>query len=60
MDKLKFDIGQRFKKRKLNAGFTRVTYLGRRKNDSAKMALIEIIGNKYEIQINKKHSEILK
>ena len=33
--------------RRLDCGFTKITHLGRRKNDSAEMGMIELVGNKY-------------
>ena len=44
--KLTTEIAPRFKDRP--AGFTRIEYLGRRRNDKAKVAMIEIIGNPVE------------
>jgi hypothetical protein len=38
-----------FNCRSLPAGFTRITYLGLRKNDRAEMCHIEMIGNPMEI-----------
>jgi large subunit ribosomal protein L17 len=43
---LKYKVAPRFKKQL--GGFTRVTNLGRRKVDSAEMARIELIKNRYE------------
>jgi ribosomal protein L17 len=42
------EIAPRFKEINLNAGFTKVTSLGQRDGDSAKMAMIEIIGNQMQ------------
>ena len=44
--KLTTEIAPRFKD--LPAGFTRIEYLGRRKNDKAQVAMIEFIGNPIE------------
>ena len=33
--------------RRLDCGFTKITHLGRRKNDSAEMGMIELVNNKY-------------
>ena len=38
-----------YRYRNLNAGFTRIKYLGLRKNDRAKMCYIEMINNPIEI-----------
>lgn len=44
--KLKTEIAPRFKEHP--AGFTRIEYLGRRRNDKAQVAMIEILGNPVE------------
>ena len=44
--KLRDEIAPRFED--LQAGFTRVTYLGRRRNDKAQVGMIELLGNPIE------------
>ena len=60
--KLTTEIAPRFKDRP--AGFTRIEYLGRRRNDKAKVAMIEIIGNpveeyeKNELELEKEQHDL--
>ena len=49
IDKLKQEIEPRFREEGLKAGFTRVIMTGRRQNDRAKMATIELINNPMQL-----------
>ena len=43
--KLMREIAPRFQEEGRNSGFTSIEPIGRRKNDSAEMAIIELVGN---------------
>ena len=45
LKKLHTEITPRFDDMNLKAGFTRIEKIGRRKPDSAEMAMIELVGN---------------
>ena len=49
MKKLTTDIAPRFEEMGLKGGFTKIENIGPRKNDRAKMAMIEIIGNPIQL-----------
>jgi len=44
-DKLRKEIAPRYRRQKLMGGFTRIVLTGRRENDRAKMATIELVNN---------------
>ena len=45
MKKLNKDIAPRMEDLGINGGFTKIENIGPRKNDKAKMAMIELVGN---------------
>jgi large subunit ribosomal protein L17 len=49
MKKLHTEIAPRFEERNLRAGFTKIEDIGPRKNDRAKMAMIEIMYNPLQL-----------
>ena len=55
--KIKDEIAPRFKK--LPAGYTKVTNMGRRENDKAQVGMIEIMGNDFQ-EMSRNRLEIVK